>query len=234
MAIFPVIKAEKTLQVDDKTRIDVSKSYADKGEAAITLVEIEPEASAGFINVTGTSSKDWFLDYQYSTEGAKVVSCRVTTDGLPTTVTKTINVVSAVNDKLFSDDNDLKSHEWDILKYLPSGKSSYNHVHRRAQEMIVYWFDQKGYVDSSGNKFTKDDFLDVLEVKEWSTFLVLGLIYEDLSNSVDDIFGQKSKMYLAKAKLARQKSVFRLDLDGSGVLDSSEGINISSVGLFRE
>ena len=58
MAIFPNAELEEVVQVDDKTRLDARKSFVSKDEADVTLIEVEPEAGSGFIDVTGSSFKD--------------------------------------------------------------------------------------------------------------------------------------------------------------------------------
>ncbi len=84
MAIFPNLKLEDIVQINDKTRLDASKSFT-ADEAAVTLVEIEPESAAGFIDITptvATNSKQYFLDWSYSgTSRTVTVSVRITTDG---------------------------------------------------------------------------------------------------------------------------------------------------------
>jgi len=233
MAIFPHIEIEAIVQENDKIRIKCDKSFVSKDEAAITLVEIEPLAANGFIDVTGSSYKDWYLDWEYATEGTITVSCRVTTDGSPTTITKDLEVISAANDKLFSADSDLVLHKSDVLKYLPDGKSSFLYLHRRAQDRIVRWVDDMGYRDINGDKFTKDDFIDLTEVKDWSTFMVLAMIMDDLSNAVDDVFDRDHMQFKEKAFSASNKAVLRLDYDGDGLQEDGEHINMSSVRMFR-
>lgn len=233
MAVFPSVEIESTVQVNDRTRIDASKSFASKGEAAISLVEIDPEGTSNFVDVTGSTSSDWFIDWEYSTEATYSVSVRVTTDGLPVTKTKDITVLSEANDKLFSSDSDLTAHEPDILNYVPTGRNSYKNIHRRAQERILAWLDERGYTDSSGDRLTKAAIVDTQEVKEWSTFMVLKLIFEGLSNSVEDIFATKAKEYQAKEDSVRHRLRFRADFDGDGEIDNGENFSFSSVGLYR-
>ena len=60
MAIFPHIELEDIVQVNDRTRLSAIKSFVSKDEAAVTLVEIEPESGSGFIDVTGAKQADWF------------------------------------------------------------------------------------------------------------------------------------------------------------------------------
>ena len=233
MAIFPNLRSEGTVQVNDRTRLDATGSFGDKSEAAITLVEIEPEASAGYIDVTGTSSKDWYLDYEYATDGAKTVSVRVTTDGAPTTQSFTLTVKSVADDKLFSEDSDLLPHEPDIMKWVPKGRNSYLNIHRRAQERIMAFLDEKGYTDTDGNRLVLADIVDIQEVTEWSKFLTLRLIFEGISNAVDDIFMDKAKKYKSMEVEARNRAILRVDVDGSGTIDDSERVRITSSRMYR-
>lgn len=234
MAIFPHIDAETTVQEDDKTRIDATKSFVDKGENAITLVEIEPEAGNGFIDVTGSSYKDWFLDWEYATAGTVTASVRITAGvSGPTTKTKDVVVVTEAADKLFSNDQDLKIHEHDILKHVPVGKNSFKYMHRRAQVLILDWLDRKGYTDTSGVKLTKAAVIDITEVKEWSTFLTLALIFADISNVPEDVFDQKAGLYTTKMLDARNRSILRLDFTGDGSVELGENVRVTSSFMVR-
>lgn len=233
MAIFGNLILEETVQVDDKTRLDATTSFISKGEAAITLVRIEPEAAAGYITVTGTSSKDYYLDWQYATDGTKTVSVEITTDGAPVVFTGTIEVLTAVDDKLFSDDQDLLSIEPDILKYVRPGRNSWLDFHRKAQYLILDHLNDLAFVDTNGDRLTKAAIVDVDEVKKWSKYTTLALIYEDISNAVDDVFAQKRVFYESKASSARNKSGLRFDQDGDGIISAGEGARIHSTDLVR-
>jgi len=227
--IFPILTLEPTLQVDDKTRLDGVKSYVTPDETAVTVVSIEPEASAGFIDVTS----DKFLDWSYATEGTKTVTIMVTTNGFPTSETKTIDVISAADDKLFSADSDLVFHEPDILSWTRDGRSSFLDVHRRAQDRILAKLDELQYTDSQGDRLTKDAILDVEEVKQWSIFLTLQLVFEGLSNAVDDQFAAKAEKYRKDKVVARNSGVKRLDTDGSGEIENDEKLDFRSRSLSR-
>ena len=213
--IFPVLKLENIVQVDDQTRLDARKSYTTPDESSVTLIEIEPEASAGFFDVTSQQ----FLDYQYSTDGDKLVSLRITTDGAPETLTKTLVIITEVDDKLFSSDDELTSHEPDILEYVTPGRNSFLNIHRNAQGRIITWLDEHRINDVYGNRLTKDAVVDIEEVSDWSKFLTLRLIFDGLSNSVDDIFREKALEYMKLEGIARNRSQLRLDKDGDGETD---------------
>jgi len=233
MAIFPRIKLEKTLQVDDKTRLDGTKSYKSKDEAAITAVEIDPGDGAGYIDVYNADSDNWFLDYQYASAGDKTVQIRVTTDGSPTNVSTTLTVVTAAADYLFSNDADLVTHEPDILKWVTDGRDSFLNLHRRSQELIMAFLDEKGLTDSSGDRLTKAAIIDIEETRQWSTFLCLRLIFEGLSNAIDDIYSEKAKRYEKLEQQARNRFILRIDLDGDGDAEVGEGFLLSNVRIRR-
>jgi hypothetical protein len=229
MAIFPNLELEALVQENDKTRLDARKSFVTPDEANITLVEIEPESGAGFIDVT--SGK--FLDYQFATAGTQTVTVRVTTDGAPVTSTKDIEVVDATTDALFSSDAELTAHEPDILKYVRAGRNSYLDVHRSAQDRIITWLDEHRIWDGDGARLTKDAILDVEEVNDWSKYLTLRLIFEGLSNDVNDVFSSKARGYARMEEEARNRTAIRLDRDGDGTADVSEFSELRSARLVR-
>lgn len=213
--IFPVLKIENIVQVDDQTRLDARKSYTTPDEASVTLIEIEPDTGLGFLDITSQQ----YLDYQYSTDGDKTISLRVTTDGSPETITETLTITTALDDKLFSSDEELTSHEPDILEYVRAGRNSFLNVHRTAQDRILTWLDEHRITDNNGDRLTKDAIVDTEEVNDWSKFMTLRMIFEGLSNSVDDIFNAKSQGYRELEAIARNRSQLRLDKDGDGEVD---------------
>lgn len=229
MAIFPVLELEDIVQTNDKTRLDGSKLFTTPDEAAITLVEIEPETSAGFIPVT-TNKR---LDYQYSTTGTKTVTLRVTTDGSPVTATKEIEVLDAATDNLFSSDAELTSYEPKILSWVRAGRSSFLDVHRAAQQRILKVLDENGFWDKTDNPLTKEDIITIDDFQDWSKFMVLRLIFEGISNAIDDIFHEKAMRYRNLEAEARDRSRLRVDLDNDG--DSvNEDLSFRTIELIKE
>ena len=228
--IFPVIKTESVVQVNDKTRIDAKSTYTSPDEAAITLFEIEPEASAGFFNVTSSL----YLDWQYSTDGDKTITLRVTTDGSPESVTQTISVKSVADDKLFSTDSELLPYEPDILNYVTAGRSSFLDVHRASQQRIIKKMEENGFFLQDGGNITLDQLLDIEEFRDWSRFMTLRLIFEGRSNATDDIFHAKALRYRNLEAEASDRARIKVDLDGDGVQESEEEISFRSVELLKE
>jgi len=213
MAIFHSIVIEEIVQVGDKTRIDASKSYVTPDEAAISLVEINPDGS-GFIDVT---SNGYLLDWQFDSDGDKTVSVRITTDGAPETKSKTLPVITEADDKLFSNDKDLVEQEDDILDYVRDGRNTFIDKHRLAQETILDDLNDANIRDTSGDRLTKDAIVDIKEVNEWSKFHTLMTIFDNQSNVVGDIFDEKARMYEGKMLRAQSNGFLRLDRNGNGL-----------------
>lgn len=224
--IFPVIQIESIVQVGDRTRIDVSKSYCTPDDS-ITGYFVCPDvaASANYFDVTD----DKFLDWQYEASGSYTIALRANSDE----VTSTISVVTAESDYLFSDDQRLKQHEPDILKWVQAGRNSYFDVHRRCQEMIVDYLDQQNYRDNSGNKYTKVDIVNREEVRSWATFMALRVIFEGLSNAIDDIFAVKAARYEKLEVKARDRASLSLDKSGDGIIQAGETYYVTGGEVVR-
>lgn len=207
--IFPVLELESVVQVNDKTRLSALKSYKTPDEDDISKIEIKPDSESDFITVTDTS----FLDWQYATEGEKTVTVKITLgegdNEKIAQASKIIKVLTAEQDYLYSDDSMLTSREPDILKWVSEGRSSFLNVHREAQIQILSWLDERGYTTCDGNKITKELFVDKTEVRDWSKFLTLKLIFEGIHNSVDDVFMQKADGYAADMESARNRAFLR-------------------------
>lgn len=236
MPLFPVLETEALVQASDKTRLDASKSYG-SGGATITKIEIRPDASAAFYDVTA----DQYLDWQYTKVDAAdpetvtaTVRINYVSVGEPgTSVDKTLQVISAATDNLFSTDDELRKHEYDILKYVPAGRATFKDVHRRAQTLILDWLSKEGYVDDFGKRITKEKFRNLNEIQTWSAMLALQLIFEGLSNAIDDVFSEKAKRYAGLVSLYKDRSVIRLDLDESGTVEDHEGLDVRTAVVVR-
>lgn len=227
--IFGELKLEGTAQVSDKTRLDATASFITQDEADITKIEIEAHTSEGFIDVTSKS----YLDWAYSSAGAKIVSVRITTDGSPQTFTKGISVVDAATDALFSSDEDLIPIEDDILKYVRKGRNSFLDKHREAQKITLNDLDKAKIWKETGAIYTAADIVDIQEFKEKSKYLTLHLIFKGLSNAVDDIFSIKASRYLGYAKDAGNRGSLHLDKNGDSDLSNDVKEDIFSAELRR-
>lgn len=224
--LFPLLRSDDKAQIGDKLRLDASKSFVSPS-ATITKYEFDPEGTATWIDA-GTVS---YLDWVYTTAGTKTAGLRITS-GSTATITLDIDVVTAADDRLFSDDASLVEIEPTIMKYLPAERSSFKYAHRRSQTHILDSFDQRRIWEIDGSKVTAEDLIDLTEVSVWSTLLTLGYIFQGLSNAVDDVFDKKSKMYLSKADAARHLAL-RYDYNKDGELEPYEGTDLFTGGLVR-
>lgn len=224
--IAPILELEPILQLNDKTRLDATKSFISKGEHPIHDVWIEPEAGVGFISINHTDSRNWFLDWIYTGAARTVtVSCKVqvqNNSGPFEIRTATIQLVTAATDKLFSADSDLVPLEPDILKWIKPGRSSFLDVHRMAQAKIIEWLDEAGYRNEDGTKISKNELLDLSEVRPWSRDLTLSLIFKGLSNQVNDVFIEKSKFYASEARDRADRAVLAWDFNKDGQIETGE------------
>lgn len=237
MALFAnILFYDAVLQTNEKTRLSAQNSYVTKDEDALTSVTINPEVSvASAIDVfDGSDPLQWFLDYQWSSSGTKTVEVVVDNGTGPSSITGSIEVLTPEQDKLFSTDQDLVAEESDILSWLPEWKTSFNYLHRRAQERMFAWLDEKGYTDVFAEKFTKEDVVDTEELNEWSKYMVLRMLFNGLSNQPDDIFSQKASYYNSKEIIARRRYVLRLDIDADGTVDTFEDMLLGTGRLWRK
>lgn len=223
---------EELVQVDDKTRIDVTTSFV-SGDG-ITDIEIEPEAGEGFISVYNLDQSKWLLDWQYSTDGVKVISVRAT-DGTNTiTQTFSISVISEEDDNLYSNDSQVFSIESELKRYLPLGKSSYNYLHREAQSRILAYLDRKRIWNDDGDAYTKDQLNLTGELNKWSLYETIYIIYSDLFISVGDKFAEKMNQYKALRNIERDRAAIRIDKNNSGTIDAEDHIqDLKSYRLIR-
>jgi hypothetical protein len=154
-------------------------------------------------------------------------------DGTTTTTQSVYQKVYTISgDRLFCTDQDLKQFESDILKWCPTGRASFKDVIRKSQDIIINWLAAKGYVNEDGDSYTKWDLVLLNELKEWSQYLSLGLIFEGISNAVDDVFSIKSKDYYAKSTESRSRYL-SVDIDGDGKADSDEKLRTFSGEVYR-
>lgn len=202
--IFIVIHNESVVQVNDKTRIDISKSFSTPGESPILGITITPEVLAAPIAVTE------YLDWVYTTEGTKTITVTYTTTLGDTIKTAEISVVTVATDNLFSTDKDILAHESDLYNYLRVGRSSYIDKHRAIRDLILDELAITEHFKSDGSEYTTaDTFTD--DFKKWSTYNVLELIFEELSNTADDIFNKKSLRYKDMKIKAKEMALLALD-----------------------
>jgi len=231
--IFPSLELEAVVQVNDRTRLDASKTYAAKGAAVITKVEIQPEAAAALIDVTNTKSAEWYTDWQYDTDGQKVVTVTINGDTTPVIFTKTILVKSVADDALFAEDSDVIQEEPDIVKYVRKGRNTFKDVHREAQREILDLLDRKGYKRPDGTELKAADAIDNLQVRTMAKYLALHLIYLGLSNIVDDIFAKKSAAYWSKYMTATDRRIIGFDLNNDGEISLNEGADLRAARMYK-
>jgi hypothetical protein len=227
MALFPSITLETVLQVDEKTRLDASRSFVTDDEV-ITDILIQPSASDLFISVyNGGDTEKWVLDWAYDVDEFKDVAVQIVADSGSKikTYMAGVNVLTEEVDALLSTDNDILPFEPKIHRYLPRGKNSFIYAHRKAQERIISYLDEQRIWKDDRSRYTKLDLSTITDpefkeqFKQWSCFETLLIIFESFQVSSGDLFQEKKLDYTALRNGARTRSALRLDQDGDGELD---------------
>ncbi len=147
-------------------------------------------------------------------------------------INKTIKLYSVDGDALFSDDQDLMGQKSDILRWTKAGRNSFLDVHRKAQREIIDFFRGKGFINSFGDPLRLKNFVKPDDLNQWSVFLTLRLIFDDISDEAEDIHFLEARQFEAREMRIRDRYM-RLDNDDDGVADTGEGINLTSGRLFR-
>lgn len=230
---FCNLELESVLQVNDRTRLDARKCYQTPDEGELTSLKIKVDSSGPEIDILGNSPRDWFLDWQYDTAGTKHIKLTAVTATGTYHIDRTIHVIEANADHLFSSDNDLIAHEPDILKWVPEGKNSFLNVHRAVQALILDWLDSIRIWRDDGTKLTKEDVILSDDLKQLSTYWTLHLIYRGIQNKPDDVFAQKASFYQSRVASTQQRGRIQADYNGNGELDSKEANDMKSFRMVR-
>jgi hypothetical protein len=227
--IFLSCNREKIVQINDKTRIDASKSFV--SGSVITDILIKPEASESFVSVYNISQDKWFLDWAYSTDGEKTITIQATDGVNVITQDFKLNVISEVDDNLYSDDSELFSLETELKRYIPIGRNSFKHIHREAQSRILNFLDRKRIWNDNGTPYTKEQVNLIGELSKWSLYECLFMIYTDLFISVGDKFAEKVNQYKELRNYERDRGAIRIDKNGNGTYD--DGTDFQELKSFR-
>jgi hypothetical protein len=212
--------------------------------------EITIAATGDFelLGKSGTSGKNILpsLGFPDDTEGeptytgaaiekyTRAVYLKVTNaDPSTQTIVRTLETISEADDRLFSTDDMLRKRETDILKYLPDGRSTWKDIHRAAQGLMMVWLDTNGYIDDFGDKLTVKRIKDITEVQEWATQVCLRLIFDMISNTVNDVFYLKARQYQKMEEFFRNRAVLRIDLNKDGIVDLGESLPIQDCLVVR-
>jgi hypothetical protein len=196
----------------------------------------------GLIDESKGLSRSGFFQFTKPTDWAATtvnsiskywIRMRPTADFDSTCTLKGMNIV-------YSDDQDLKDEVPEIMNWAASTETTYILRHQSARDDIVQSIRNKGQFKQSNStglplQIEPFDLLDIEEVRQWSKYLALSKIFENLSKDKDDIYMARSKMYSDRARDAGKLYYASLDLDDDGVTDLEErlGTNFGTSTLVR-
>lgn len=225
--IFPILKYEDVIYTNNRVRFEASESFANKALATVSH-EMSMDGGSTWINITQKKHLDWM----FLNDATYVVQLRINTSDLDSaTISKTVEVVDASTQVFFSNDSDLYKYEADIDKYLPDRWSSWIHMHAEARKIFMDWLDEKGIKKEDGSKYLVEDVMDIEQVRQFSTFKALELIFESNIKVTGDVFSFKRDHYrkLSNEKLSRSE----IKLDFNGNTEADESTNLLTVGVER-
>ena len=248
-ASLTAIAAEVKTQLDSAGALtytvtvdkDEKMTIAATGSFSLTPNE-GTNRDTSILPILGFTTKVGFDDTKWSSvttiKGAVIrylprkITLSVTNPSGTVTQDKFVKVYSVEGDSLFSDDGDLISKKGDILKWVRPGRNSFLDYHRQAQSDIMDHFRGDGRVDINSEPYEVKNFVHKGDLKEWSTYTALRLIFDDLSNDVEDIFDDEARRHEAKEQRLRNRIV-RVDIDNDGKSDIGEVMNLSHVQIHR-
>ena len=211
---------EPLVQVNDKTRIDVSTSFV--SGSGITDISIDP--GTGPVSVFNSDQNKWYLDWAFDSSGTWPIVVSAT-DGVNTISQNfEMEVISEADDFLYSTDSQIFAIESELKRYIPDGRNSFKNVHREAQSRILNFLDRKRIWNKDGTPLSKMQINIHDEVSKWSLYETLFIIYTDLFISVGDKFAEKVNQYKELRNYERDRAAVRIDKDANGSFDASSEI----------
>jgi hypothetical protein len=222
---------------DDKIEISSSGQFdllptegSNKNESLLYVLNIRSIAGRGDNDYTNLTS---FTTKRVRSLPKKVTLNLIDGIGPDEAESKYFELYSEDGANLFSNDQDLAGKRSDILNYVEKGRNSFIKWHFRAQEEIIEEFREDGRIDIYRDPIDLDALLVPDDLKKYSTFKVMRMIFEDLSNAEDDIFERISKDFSAKEMRANRQLFVRADLDQDGTARKGEGMNIRTGRIIR-
>ncbi len=136
---------------------------------------------------------------------------------------------------VFSDDQDLKQEIPDVANFLSSAETSFILIHQACRDDIIQNIRNSGKVkynpflvntliDNSFLEVDAWDFLEIDQIRQWSKYLALSKIMENMSKAENDIYWIRHKRFDEKAKEAASLYYITLDITDDGKKDPGETV----------
>lgn len=161
------------------------------------------------------------LCFSFNSDGQKTLTIDVLfKDTTIKTVIKNIEIITELNDIVFTSDDQLQIIDSNIHSHLPCGRLSYLYKIRQATKDILammaeYRIKNNGIdcsclCESEINKFVEaSEIYSIDDVRQWANYYTLYLIHNELNDSVEDIHKQKADYYYQMASTARDRALIR-------------------------
>lgn len=131
---------------------------------------------------------------------------------------------------VFSDDSDLKERVFDIADRIPTGAVSHILSHVSAKKLILSRLETSGklkFSQSDGIVRAVDewDLFDVDSVRKASSYLTLSIIFDNLSDTADDIEDRRAKKFHDNYDTIFDSIIIPLDVNDDGFESPGEASN---------
>lgn len=230
MSVIGKLLIEREIFQNELTLIDSRPSFVSQDEGEVTKIEIQPDAGSAFHEVT----TDKFLVWAFATLGAKVATLRLTTtkNAVDTVSEFSFNTTVVAVPDLLCKDEDLLAFEPSIMRYLPTGRSSFIRERVRATKRILDHLWKMGVRDKDDDRVDVSDLFEVESMNEWAVNLTLQLIFEGMVTTPGDIYAQKSEEYRKDADTASSICVVKLKTDDADQ-EKDVGVNVGEIRMGR-
>ena len=218
MAIFGCILTDDCVQVGDRLRIWVDRNTVTPDEDPISMVEVDPDGSGTFYDV----SDDLFLDWAFNADGIYQIKLQVTAGANVECFTREIEVKTEEDDCLFANDEDLRGFEPSIYDCLDCYRCSYKYIHRQVRECIMDCLLREGLLWDGCKPVDIKSYKSSEQLKKFATFWALEIIFNSFSKDPNDFWASRGAYYANLRKKSFNSYRIYFDEDGDGVVEQSE------------
>lgn len=244
---LPIVAADDFLYVGFTKPINSFYIEMSTANTATTVMSIDSfkEASSTFTAVTGFSdetngfTRSGFIRWDRATKSANdIISEETTTINsqlafwyrISFSIDLDVGTIAQGLNLVLADDNDIKNRDFELVsdtRKFPGSQTSHILTHVAARDAIMQLLKRREFLTrTSGSNFVNDlliwDLMDSSQLREAATWKAIALIYDNLSDKVDDKESEKSGKALNKFKMAFDLYLLEVDANNDGVTDPIE------------
>jgi hypothetical protein len=114
------------------------------------------------------------------------------------------------------------------------GRASFLDKHREAQLRILSHLDQKRIYTNDGQRLVAENIADLEEVRVWSKYLTLQIIFEGLINETGDTYESKANSYEVLATKESSRAALTIqERNSDNVLEETGKRDLQTIRILR-